>query len=159
MGLSPNHGFVFSNKGDSAATAARVFMKKTVLSALFAGAFMLSVTSCATFTTTEMMSYSGVIPSGVSSAEVKKVIKDAGAKRDWIIKDLGNNAFEASYVARGHSIKVKLTYDRDSYDITYLSSTGMEYNPEEGTIHRNYNRWVNNLKHDIDLGLMQADAR
>ena len=54
---------------------------------------------------------------------------------------------------------IKLTYDKDSYDITYLNSTGMEYNEAEGTIHRNYNRWVNNLKHDIDLGLLQAEAR
>lgn len=136
-----------------------MLMKKSLLTALCAGAFMLSVTSCATFTTTEMMNFSGAIPAGVSTAEVKQVIKDAGAKRDWIIKDLGNRTYEATYVARGHSIKVKLTYDKDSYDITYLGSTGMEYNEAEGTIHRNYNRWVNNLKHDIDLGLLQAEAR
>ena len=117
---------------------------------------MLSVTSCAT---TEMMNFSGTIPASVSTAEVNQAIKDAAAKRDWILKDLGNRTYEATYVARGHSIKVKLTYDKDSYDITYLNSTGMEYNAAEGTIHRNYNRWVNNLKHDIDLGLLQAEAR
>lgn len=117
---------------------------------------MLSVTSCAS---TEMMNFSGTIPAGVSAAEVNQAIKDAGAKRNWIIKDLGNHTFEATYVARSHSIKVKLTYDQDSYDITYLNSTNMDYNSADGTIHHNYNRWVNNLKHDLDLGLIQAEAR
>lgn len=131
-------------------------MKKSLLSALCAGALMLSVTSCAS---TEMMDFSGTIPAGVSAAEVNQAIKDAAAKRDWILKDLGNRTYEASYIARGHSVKVQLTYDKDRYNITYLNSTNMEYNGTEGTIHRNYNRWVNNLKHDIDLGLMQAEAR
>ena len=62
-------------------------MKKSLLSALCAGALMLSVTSCAS---TEMMDFSGTIPAGVSAAEVNQAIKDAAAKRDWILKDLGN---------------------------------------------------------------------
>ncbi len=105
-----------------------------------------------------MLKYSGSIPSGVTTAEVKQAIKDAGAMRNWILKDIGNNTYEATYIARGHSVKVNITYDRDSYDISYVSSTAMDYNPGTGTIHRNYNRWVNNLKHDIDIGLLQAAA-
>ncbi len=133
-------------------------MKKSFLTTLCVGIFMmLSVTSC--FSTTNMLQYSGTIPSDVTTAEVQQSIKDAAAKRDWILKDLGNNSYEATYIARGHSIKVNISYTRSNYEISYVSSTNMEYNPTEGTIHRNYNRWVNNLKHDIDIGLLQASAR
>lgn len=134
-----------------------MLMKKSLLTALCAGAFMLSVTACSG--TAPMNQYSGAIPDGVTAAEVKQAIKDAGAKRDWIIKDMGKNACEATYVARGHSIRVMVSFDQDSYDISYVSSTGMKYNQTEGTIHRNYNRWVNNLRHDLDIALMQAEAR
>ncbi|HIV55145.1 MAG TPA: hypothetical protein H9898_05130 [Candidatus Anaerobiospirillum stercoravium] len=132
-------------------------MKKSVLSILCAGAMMLSVTACSF--TAPINEYGGSIPVGVTSAEVKQVIKDAGAKRDWIVKDMGNGVCEATYIARGHQIVVKVTYDKDSYEISYVSSQGMKVDTQEGTIHRNYNRWVNNLKHDIDLGLLQAEAR
>lgn len=118
---------------------------------------MLSVSACTA--TAPLNEYSGAIPDGITATEFKQAVRDAGNKRDWIIKDVGNNAMEATYVARGHSIQVKITYDKDSYDITYLSSTGMKYNQTDGTIHRNYNRWVNNLRHDIEVGLMRAEAR
>lgn len=64
-----------------------------------------------------------------------------------------------TYIARGHSITVQVTHDKDSYEINYLKSTNMGYDPAAGTIHPNYNRWVNNLRSDIDIGLMQAEAR
>lgn len=84
---------------------------------------------------------------------------DAGLNRDWVIKKLDSNTYRAVYTARSHSITCELVLGADgTYTISYVSSIGMDYDAADGTIHRNYNRWVNNLKHDLDTRLMQKSV-
>jgi hypothetical protein len=51
-----------------------------------------------------------------------------------------------------HVVTSKITYDDDSFSIDYVSSSNMRYDAEDGTIHRNYNRWVANLHSDLSGG-------
>ena len=52
---------------------------------------------------------------------------------------------------RDHIAIVDITYNSDSYSITYKDSTNLNYN---GTnIHRNYNNWINNLDNAIKVQL------
>lgn len=50
----------------------------------------------------------------------------------------------ARILVRGtHEASVKITFDRQYINIKYIDSKNLGYS--EGKIHRNYNRWVNNL--------------
>ena len=46
-------------------------------------------------------------------------------------------------------VVVAITYDARSFTIDYVSSENLQYDDEEGRIHRGYNRWVANLEERI----------
>jgi hypothetical protein len=49
---------------------------------------------------------------------------------------------------------VAIPYDQRQYTIKYHSSTNML--EKEGTIHRNYNRWVERLDRNIAAEILRA---
>ena len=50
-----------------------------------------------------------------------------------------------------HEVVVAVDYDAEGFKISYVSSKEMDYEIKRGVaeIHRNYNRWIRNLAHDI----------
>jgi len=46
---------------------------------------------------------------------------------------------------RTHTAVVNVIYDTSKYSIRYQSSIDLDYNAEKGTIHKNYNGWIQNL--------------
>ena len=46
---------------------------------------------------------------------------------------------------------MSIPYTATSYSINYENSLNLK--AADGKIHKNYNRWVNNLDHDIQLNL------
>ena len=48
---------------------------------------------------------------------------------------------------RRHQALVEITYTDNSYAITYKDCENLDYS--NGSIHRNYNRWVVNLSNTI----------
>ncbi len=91
------------------------------------------------------------IPGGLSDAQIVKVIQEGGATRGWIVKKVEAGHLEATIYVRSHMGKVDIMYDAAAYAIRYNSSENLGY--KNGKIHRNYNKWVNNLNMDIQRAL------
>lgn len=61
--------------------------------------------------------------------------------------------FKAVLDLRSHQAVVQIDYTTKAYSITYLDSTDLI--DRKGRMHKNYYRWINNLKSDIDKLLLQ----
>ncbi len=97
-------------------------------------------------------------PVGVelTQEQVKDVIKRAATERGWIVTEKSANELSAKILVRSHSAEVSIPYNEKFYSIIYVTSSNLK--ATEGKIHRNYNRWVNNLNVDIqrDLSVIAA---
>ncbi|WP_313060903.1 hypothetical protein [Pseudomonas rhodesiae] len=94
------------------------------------------------------------LPAGtqVSEEKMKQVIVNALQKREWTVQRLSPQLVQAEITVRGqYHAEIDIRYTRSSYAITYRDSRDLGY--KDGKIHRNYNRWVNNLDNDIKAGL------
>lgn len=63
----------------------------------------------------------------------------------WNMKVVKPGHILASIHVRSHTAKVDITYTTESYNITYNNSSNLKYDPEENTIHSNYNGWIQQL--------------
>ena len=88
----------------------------------------------------------------VSEEKMKTVIVNALQKREWNVQRLSPQLVQAEITVRNqYYAAIDIRYTRNSYAITYRDSRELGY--KDGKIHRNYNRWVNNLDGDIMAGL------
>ena len=88
----------------------------------------------------------------VSEEKMKTVIVNALQKREWNVQRLSPQLVQAEITVRNqYYAAIDIRYTRNSYAITYRESHKQDY--KNGKIHRNYNRWVNNLDSDIMAGL------
>ncbi|WLI07180.1 hypothetical protein PSH66_02275 [Pseudomonas sp. FP597] len=88
----------------------------------------------------------------VSEEKMKQVIVNALQKREWTVQRLSPQLVQAEITVRNqYYAAIDIRYTRSSYAITYRDSRALGY--KDGKIHRNYNRWVNNLDSDIMAGL------
>ncbi|NWA64571.1 hypothetical protein [Pseudomonas reactans] len=88
----------------------------------------------------------------VSEEKMKTVIVNALQKREWTVQRLSPQLVQAEINVRNQFYAaIDIRYTRNSYAITYRDSRDLGY--KDGKIHRNYNRWVNNLDSDIMAGL------
>ncbi|MGY2195055.1 hypothetical protein [Pseudomonas pergaminensis] len=88
----------------------------------------------------------------VSEEKMKTVIVNALQKREWTVQRLSPQLVQAEINVRNqYYAAIDIRYTRNSYAITYRDSSDLGY--KDGKIHRNYNRWVNNLDSDIMAGL------
>ncbi len=88
----------------------------------------------------------------VSEEKMKTVIVNALQKREWNVQRLSPQLVQAEITVRNqYYAAIDIRYTRNSYAITYRDSRELGY--KDGKIHRNYNRWVNNLDSDIMGGL------
>lgn len=76
-----------------------------------------------------------------------EVIQNALDRRRYRVTARNPGSIEAFYAARNVRADLTVTYTATTYSITYRDSQNMNY--ENGRIHPNYNRWVNNLDHDL----------
>ncbi|WP_434777849.1 hypothetical protein [Neisseria sp. Ec49-e6-T10] len=96
------------------------------------------------------------VPAGLTVKQVEKAILDAQqSNRGWVLKKRSDNLIEGKLLNRGFLVTVRIPYSATDYRIEYVSSQGLDV--ENGKIHRNYNRWINNLDHDIQFKLLQAE--
>ncbi|MCR4539616.1 hypothetical protein NUV89_14530 [Pseudomonas sp. 18.1.10] len=93
----------------------------------------------------------------IGEEKMKKVILSALQKRDWTVQRLSPQLVQAEITIRNqYYAAIDIRYTRNSYAITYRDSRALGY--KDGKIHRNYNRWVNNLDSDIMAGLRSNGA-
>jgi hypothetical protein len=84
--------------------------------------------------------------------EVENAIKRAGGGLGWQIKraDPGQTGHLIGRLPiRSHLAVVDIRHDTETFSIRYKDSTNLDYDPEEGEIHSNYNGWIRNLRKAI----------
>ncbi|NQY25224.1 MAG: hypothetical protein HRT41_14470 [Campylobacteraceae bacterium] len=93
---------------------------------------------------------SKITKSTESMDSIYKSIETAAESLTWQIKRTGKNEAIAILYIRVHEAKVKITFNEKEYSITYIGGQNLSYKPSEGTIHENYNKWVQKLESSID---------
>ncbi|KJY81976.1 hypothetical protein TW81_16645 [Vibrio galatheae] len=83
----------------------------------------------------------------LQSKQVKMAIMQAASNRGWIVEEVSPNELNAKLHVRSHYAEIKIPFNDKFYSILYLNSENLR--ASDGTIHRNYNRWINNLNVDI----------
>lgn len=89
----------------------------------------------------------------LSHEQVRMAIIEAGAQRGWVMSDYNDDELHAELYVRQHYAKVRIPYSTDGFSIHYMASDNLELSRDGKRIHRNYNRWVNNLRHDIQMNI------
>ena len=87
----------------------------------------------------------------MSNAEVRSAILRAGAALGWQMKDEDSNKLVGTILLRDHSAVVEIPYTSSNYNINYRSSTNLQ--ESGGSIHKNYNGWIQNLTRGINAQL------
>ena len=86
-----------------------------------------------------------------SKEKVRAAILRAGGALGWQIKDEGPDMLVGSIQLRKHLAVIEIPYSATSYSIKYRSSANL--NEKGGTIHKNYNGWIQNLTRGINAQL------
>ncbi|WP_165311748.1 hypothetical protein [Vibrio ziniensis] len=93
----------------------------------------------------------------LQSEQVKAAIITAATNRGWIISNNTSTELGFKLLSRDHSAEISIPYSAKYYSINYVTSTNLL--ASDGTIHRNYNRWINNLNVDIQKYLARASVK
>ncbi|AYO14453.1 hypothetical protein D0812_08560 [Vibrio owensii] len=95
----------------------------------------------------------------LQNKQVKAAIVQSATKRGWTIEETSPSLLIAKINVRSHFAEVEIPYSNKYYSIIYLNSVNLK--ASDGKIHRNYNRWVNNLNVDIQraLALLGAESQ
>jgi hypothetical protein len=88
-----------------------------------------------------------------TAAQVSSAIIRAGARLGWEMKPAGSNRITGKLVVREHTANVDINHDAKTYTIRYRDSVNL--NAKDGTIHPNYNGWIQNLDRNIRAELAQ----
>ena len=83
--------------------------------------------------------------------QVRGAILRAGAALGWQIKDDGPNMLVGTIQLRTHTAEVGIPYSATTYGVKYRSSANLD--EKGGTIHKNYNGWIQNLTRGINAQL------
>ena len=122
-------------------------MKKTMIAALAAAALLAGCARTAAIYNVNDAPVSNAAGKKLSAQQVRSAIITAGTSLGWAIKDAGPHKLEGTLRLRTHTAVVDIPYTDHSYGIAYKSSEGLDAG--NGTIHNNYNGWVQNLDRAI----------
>jgi len=88
----------------------------------------------------------------LTPAELHEAILTVLQRRGWQVRRNEPGVIYAAISLRQrHHASIAVEYSPFDVQIRYRSSQGLNY--RDGKIHRNYNRWVNNLRADIQQQL------
>jgi len=111
--------------------------------AIFGAALVLTfVAGCAT--TKPILNINNApIAMGHTMEQVRQAIVAAGQSRGWVMQETKPGVVHGTLKARTHQADIDVAYSTTSYSISYVSSVDLNY--KDGKIHRNYNKWIENL--------------
>jgi hypothetical protein len=89
----------------------------------------------------------------LSLDDVRIAITRAGTGLGWVMIEEEPGLIKGTLRLRTHVAIVDVTYDTSTYSIQYVDSTNLNYNESKGTIHKNYNGWIQNLENAIQREL------
>ena len=87
----------------------------------------------------------------MSPTKVRDAILRGGSQIGWQMAEEKPGLVTATWAARDHSVMVEIPYTAKEYTIRYRSSHNMD--EKDGTIHRNYARWIDRLNRHINAEL------
>jgi hypothetical protein len=87
----------------------------------------------------------------LQASQVRQAIITAGSALGWKIVDAGPGHLEGTLNLRTHLAVVDIPYSATKYSIVYKS--GENLRAADGSIHKNYNGWVQNLDRGIRSAL------
>jgi type IV pilus biogenesis protein CpaD/CtpE len=87
----------------------------------------------------------------LSAEQVRGAIVRAGAALGWQMKDEGPNMMVGTIHLRTHTAVVEIPYSARAYSVRYRSSVNLD--EKDGSIHKNYNGWIQNLTRGINAQL------
>ena len=93
----------------------------------------------------------------VTDDQLFKAIKIAGLNLGWQVTKVKPGLAQAQLFFRTHMALVEIPYSKESFSINYKDSTNLNYDAEKGTIHKNYNGWIQNLRNAISLQMSSLD--
>lgn len=121
--------------------------KKAALALIVTAALM---TGCAP-RTAPIQNVSQTVGQSYTDSQMQRAIVEAGAANHWVVSPAGPGVMNGQLSERGHTADIRITYTANSYRIDYVSSTNLKAG--SGQIHRNYNRWIQNLNQGIQTRL------
>jgi hypothetical protein len=95
---------------------------------------------------------------GLSLDQVTEAIVQAGVGLGWDMRVARPGQIVGTLNVRSHTAVVDIPYSTKSYSITYSSSQNLKYDEAAGTIHSNYNGWIQNLDNAIRGRLSAAGS-
>ncbi|MDB5957037.1 hypothetical protein [Ramlibacter sp.] len=87
----------------------------------------------------------------LSNEQVRGAIVRAGSALGWQMKEEGPGMLLGTLQLRNHTAVVAIPYSPKSYSVQYRSSVNLD--EKGGTIHKNYNGWIQNLTRGINAQL------
>lgn len=97
---------------------------------------------------------------GLSKEQVKNAILAVNKKRDtrygiWKLDLIDNNNIRASLLNLKYEATMNVNFSSEGYKIQYKSVSPNLIN-KKGEVHRNYNRWVNDLDYRIRQNIFKV---
>lgn len=93
----------------------------------------------------------GRVAKAHSAEEVGRVIEAAATELGWTVESEAPGKVIATLPVRHHQAVVTILYRADTYSIRYRDSEKLLYDGQK--IHRNYNKWIQDLERRIHRGL------
>src|SRR5206468_7431360 len=87
-------------------------------------------------------------------SDVKNAIVRAGNRLGWQMTDATPGVVKARIDLRAHTATTEIKYSATAFSIQYLESTNLD--AKGGTIHKNYNGWIENLQKEIRDELLKT---
>lgn len=99
------------------------------------------------------------VPAGLTAKDVSKAIRMGIVQRGWVVLKDENGRVDAVLNLRSHETRIAIAYDTSQVKVTYVSSQNLDYEEKKGVrrIHKNYNKWIQNVVSDISRQL-QSEA-
>ncbi|WP_428026879.1 hypothetical protein [Arcobacter sp.] len=119
-------------------------------------------TGCTTVPIYNVNNFQTITNKKITSEDVEKAIRLAGAKRGWIIQKVKPGLLIGRLTVRGkHTAIINIPYSNNGYKIEYKNSENLKYNPDNNSIHNKYNKWIIYLENDINanLGIVQSGGK
>lgn len=97
---------------------------------------------------------------GLTKQQVKNAILDSATKGraafgSWKLESINSNTIRGYLYNRKFKVVVNIPYSAKGYSINYVSVSD-NLKDSRGNVHRNYNRWVNNLDAKIRENIFKA---
>jgi uncharacterized lipoprotein YajG len=84
---------------------------------------------------------------------VRDAILRAGNKLGWIMQAKADGHILGTLNLRAHQAVVDITHTASTFNIAYKDSANLRYDAAKNQIHKNYNGWIKNLEHEIQIEL------